>query len=110
MLKLERMGVEVEEEHFYTSALATATFIESQAPGSSVYVIGDAGLYNALYDAGLTINDINPDYVVVGETRGYNYESVIRAVRLVNEGSKLIGTNYDMTGPSEEGIIPEQGL
>lgn len=106
MQKLERMDIYVEEKHFYTSALATAHFLKTQAPGCSVFVIGDAGLYNALYDADITINDVNPDYVVVGETRGYNYESLLRAVRLVNNGARLIGTNYDMTGPSEEGIIP----
>lgn len=106
MQKLERMGIFVEEEHFYTSALATAYFLKTQAPGCSAFVIGDAGLYNALYDAGITVNDVNPDYVVVGETRGYNYESLLRAVRLVNNGARLIGTNYDMTGPAEDGIIP----
>ena len=66
--KLLRMGLDVGEEHFYTSALATAKFLQSQAPGCSAYVIGDHGLYNALYDAGITIDDVSPDYVVVGET------------------------------------------
>lgn len=106
MQKLDRMGIYVEENHFYTSALATAAFLKAQAPGCSVFVIGDAGLYNALYDAGITINDIDPDYVVVGETRSYNYDSILRAVKLVNAGAKLLGTNYDMTGPAEDGIIP----
>lgn len=104
--KLGRMGLEVGEEHFYTSALATAAFIKSQAPGGSAYVIGEAGLLNALYDAGITMNDVSPDYVVVGETRNYNYSSILRAVRLINGGAKLIGTNPDMTAPSEQGIIP----
>lgn len=106
MQKLERMGIEVEEKHFYTSALATANFLKVQAPSCSAFVIGDAGLYNALYDADITINDINPDYVVVGETRSYNYDGLIRAVRLVNNGARLLGTNYDMTGPAEDGLIP----
>ena len=104
--KLARMGLEVSEEHFYTSALATASFIASQAPGCSAYVIGAPGLVNALYDKGITMNDVNPDYVVVGETSNYNYESLLKAVDLVNRGAKLIGTNPDMTGPSENGIIP----
>jgi len=104
--KLARMGLDVDETHFYTSALATAKFISSQAPGCSAYVIGAPGLLNALYDAGITMNDVNPDYVVVGETQNYNYESILKAVSLVNKGAKLIGTNTDMTGPSEIGIIP----
>ena len=104
--KLARMGLDVDEKHFYTSALATADFLSSQKPGCSVYAIGEPGLINALYEKGISMNDVNPDYVVVGETRNYNYESILRAVRLVNGGAKLIGTNPDMTGPSEQGIIP----
>ncbi|MGN1451993.1 MAG: HAD-IIA family hydrolase [Eubacteriales bacterium] len=104
--KLLRMGLDVGEDHFYTSALATASFIASQMPGCSAYVIGAAGLINALYDQGITMNDVNPDYVVVGETSNYNYETIIRAVQLVNGGARLIGTNPDLTGPSENGIVP----
>lgn len=104
--KLARMGLDVNEKHFYTSALATAKFISSQAPGCSAYVIGAPGLVNALYEAGITMNDVNPDYVIVGETANYNYENVVHAVKLVQKGAKLIGTNTDMTGPSEQGIIP----
>lgn len=104
--KLARMGLDVDESHFYTSALATAQFIKTQAPGCSAYVVGAPGLYNALYQAGITINDVDPDYVVVGETSNYNYESILKAVELINKGAKLIGTNTDLTGPSERGIIP----
>ena len=104
--KLARMGLEVDESHFYTSALATANFIRSQAPNSSAYVIGAPGLFNALYEAGITTNGVDPNYVVVGETNNYNYESILKAVHLVQNGAKLIGTNTDMTGPSEAGIIP----
>lgn len=104
--KLKRLGLEVDESHFYTSALATASFLASQCPGGSAFVIGEAGLINALYDAGFSMNDINPDYVVVGETRSYSYERIERAVFLVQRGAKLIGTNPDLTGPSEKGIVP----
>lgn len=104
--KLARMGLEVDASHFYTSALATANFIHSQAPQSSAYVIGAHGLQNALYDAGITYNDVDPDYVVVGESASYNYESIVKAVSLVNKGAKLIGTNTDLTGPLEDGIVP----
>ena len=104
--KLKRMGLEVDESHFYTSALATARFISSQAPGCSAYVIGGAGLIMALHDEGITMNDVDPDYVVIGEGNNYNYENVLKAVRLVLRGARLIGTNSDLTGPSEEGLIP----
>ncbi len=105
-LKLKRMGLEIDESHFYTSALATAKFVSRQMPGCSAYIIGDPGLFNALHDAGITFNDIDPDYVIVGETNNYNYDCICRAVHHVLNGAKLIGTNTDMTGPSENGIIP----
>ncbi len=103
---LERMDLHVDESHFYTSALATAKFLGKQAPGCSAYVIGAPGLLNALYEAGITMNEVNPDYVVVGETYNYNYECIKKAVRLVRDGARLIGTNTDVTGPGESGIIP----
>lgn len=104
--KLQRLGLEVPKEHFYTSALATASFLKGQCPGGSAYVIGEAGLTNALYDAGFSMNDVNPDYVVVGESRTYNIEKIEHAVELVLNGAKLIGTNPDLTGPTEKGIVP----
>lgn len=104
--KLQRLGLEVPKEHFYTSALATASFLKGQCPGGSAYVIGEAGLTNALYDAGFSMNDVNPDYVIVGECRSYNIEKIERAVKLVLNGAKLIGTNPDLTGPTEKGIVP----
>lgn len=104
--KLGRMGLDVDETHFYTSALATAHFLKSQAPGCSAYVMGEHGILNALYDVGITFNDVNPDYVVVGEPSGYSLEMITKAIRLVEKGAKLIGTNYDMTGPTESGIAP----
>ncbi len=107
--KLSRLGITVEPEHFYTSALATASFLASQKPAAAVYAIGEAGLINALYDQGLSMNDHNPDYVVVGETRAYSYEKIEKAVQLVLRGARLIGCNPDLTGPSEAGIVPATG-
>ena len=104
--KLARMGLDVPEEHFYTSALATAAFLKEQAPGCSVFAIGEAGLLNALYDAGLTMNDVNPDYVVVGEGRTYSLDTLTKATNLVMGGAKLIGANSDVSGPIENGIAP----
>ena len=104
--KLLRMGLDISEDHFYTSALATAKFLENQAPGCSAYVIGEHGLYNALYDAGITINDVDPDFVVVGETDNYGYDHIMKAMNLISKGARLIATNYDITGPVENGIAP----
>lgn len=104
--KLKRMGIDVEESHFYTSALATAIFLSKQKPGGSAYIIGEAGLITALYDVGFSINEVNPDYVIIGESRNYNFEKIAHAAQLVNAGAKLIGTNPDLTGPSEKGLVP----
>jgi NagD protein len=107
--KLARLGIEAEPTHFYTSALATAGFLASQKPGGSAYVIGEPGLIQALYDAGLTMNNVNPDYVVVGEGRSYSLETLERAVHFVFGGARLIGSNPDLTGPTEAGIVPACG-
>lgn len=104
--KLARMGLDVPEEHFYTSALATASFLSEQAPGCSAYVIGEGGLFNALYDVGITMNDVNPDYVVVGEAKAYSLDTLTKATNLVLKGAKLIGANSDVTGPIENGFMP----
>jgi NagD protein len=104
--KMERLGINVGEEHFYTSALATAAFLSSQKPDGSAYIIGDAGLIHALYSVGYTTNNISPDYVVVGDTNSYNFEKIEVAVNLVIKGARLIGTNPDVSGPIENGITP----
>ena len=108
-MKLERMGLSVSADHFYTSAMATAAFLASQKPDATAYVIGEAALTKALYDKGIYMNDINPDYVVVGETSTYSFEKIEKAVNLVLKGAKLIGTNPDITGPTEKGIMPATG-
>jgi NagD protein len=104
--KLERMGLNVGQEHFYTSAQATASFLASQCEGGSVYVIGEPGLTYALYEAGFSMNDVNPDYVVFGSSKSLNYEQIEKASRLIMNGAKLIGTNSDLVDPSENGIVP----
>ncbi len=104
--KLARMGLDVGEEHFYTSALAMAKFLSVQSPGCSAYVLGAPGLVKALYDVGITMNDVDPQYVVVGETDNYNYNMITKAIDLVRQGARLVGTNPDSTCPTEKGIIP----
>ena len=108
-MKLERMGLSVDADHFYTSAMATAEFLHSQMPGCTAYVIGEAALSKALYDKGIYMNDVDPDYVVLGETRTYGFEKLERAIALVNRGAKLIGANPDTIGMTEKGIMPATG-
>ena len=105
-LKLQNMGMDIDESHFYTSAMATAKFVSEQTHHCNAYVIGEPGLVGALYQCGVAITDKDPDYVIVGESQSYNYETICKAVSLVRGGAKLIGTNFDMTGPSTRGIIP----
>jgi len=104
--KMKRLGITIGEEHFYTSAIATASFLSSQNPNGSAYIIGDAGLIHAMYSVGYTVNNVNPDYVVVGDTHSYNFEKIELAVNLVLRGARLIGTNPDVSGPVENGITP----
>ena len=97
------------KKNTFTSALATAYFLSSQRSGGSAYVIGEPGLINALYNVGFTMNNVNPDFVIVGESRTYSIEALEKAVSLVLNGAKLIGTNPDLTGPAESGIVPATG-
>lgn len=107
--KLARMGLDVPANHFYTSALATAQFLKDQAPGCSVYVLGEAGLVNALYEVGCTMDEVEPDYVVIGESKSYSLDTLTKATNLVLNGAKLIGANSDASGPIENGIAPACG-
>ena len=107
--KLGRMGISVHPSHFYTSALATASFLHRQRPQGTAYVIGEPGLISALYDVGYSMNDSNPDYVVVGETRHYSYAAMELAVKLVRKGARLIGTNCDITDRSQDSFVPACG-
>jgi NagD protein len=107
--RLAASGLEVPEDAIWTSALATARFLQDQRPAGSAFVIGEAGLTTALHDAGYTLTDRAPDYVVLGETRTYSFERITRAIRLIAGGARFIATNPDATGPSGEGPLPATG-
>jgi NagD protein len=107
--RLRASGLEVPEEAIWTSALATAGFLDDQRPNGSAYVIGEAGLTTALYQAGYTLTERDPDYVVLGETRTYSFERITTAIRLVAAGARFIATNPDATGPSPDGPLPATG-
>src|SRR3954463_11630542 len=102
-------GLDVPEETIWTSAMATARFLDDQQPRGSAYVIGEAGLTTALHEIGYVLTDTDPDYVVLGETRTYSFEAITRAIRLVDAGARFIATNPDPTGPSAEGPLPACG-
>ncbi|MCQ4042426.1 HAD-IIA family hydrolase [Streptantibioticus rubrisoli] len=107
--RLSRMGLHVPVENIWTSALATAKFLDDQRPGGTAYVIGEAGLTTALHDIGYILSDAEPDYVVLGETRTYSFEALTKAIRLIDAGARFIATNPDEVGPSAEGSLPATG-
>lgn len=107
--RLIHSGLDVPEESIWTSALATAKFLETQRPGGSVFAIGESGLTTALHEVGYTMTDRSPDYVVLGETRTYSFERITRAIRLIDAGARFIATNPDPTGPTPEGPLPATG-
>jgi NagD protein len=107
--RLAASGLDVPEEAIWTSALATARFLEEQRPRGSAFVIGEAGLTTALHEAGYTLTERGPDYVVLGETRTYSFERITQAIRLIGDGARFIATNPDPTGPSPDGPTPATG-
>jgi NagD protein len=107
--RLQASGLEVPEESIWTSALATSRFLEDQRPGGSAFVIGEAGLTTSLHQAGYTLTERHPDYVVLGETRTYSFERITHAIRLVAGGARFIATNPDATGPTPDGPLPATG-
>jgi len=107
--RLRTMGLAVDDREIWTSALATARFLADQRPGGTAYVLGEAGLTTALYQAGYTQTEQDPDYVVLGETRSYSFERIQQAIRLIHGGARFIATNPDPTGPSPGGPIPATG-
>lgn len=107
--RLVRSGLDIPEKSIWTSALATATFLDNQRPGGSAYVVGESGLTTALHEIGYVLTDNDPDYVVLGETRTYSFEAITTAIRLVERGARFIATNPDATGPSRDGSLPATG-
>lgn len=107
--RLQRSGLNVPEENIWTSALATAAFLENQPGEKTAYVIGEAGLTTALHEAGFILTDQDPNYVVLGETRTYSFETITKAIRMISAGARFISTNPDTTGPSKEGLLPACG-
>ena len=107
--RLKAGGLDVPEDRLWTSAMATAAFLKKQSPNGTAYVLGEAGLTTALHEIGYVMTDVDPDYVVLGETRNFNFDTLTKAIRLINTGARFIATNPDATGPSAEGVLPATG-
>jgi len=108
--RLQAVGISIEEHQIFTSALATASFLQRQRPNGKAFVMGESGLTQAIHDIGYIITDMNPDYVVLGETIAYNFQMIKKAIRLIHDkGARFIATNPDSSGPSEGGIMPACG-
>jgi NagD protein len=107
--RLRVSGIDVPPDAIWTSALATAQFLDDQRPGGTAYVIGEAGLTTALHEIGYVLTESDPDYVVLGETRSYSFTAITKAIRLVAAGARFLATNPDPTGPSHEGALPATG-
>jgi NagD protein len=107
--RLARAGIRIPPERLWTSALATAQFLDEQRPNGTAHVVGEAGLTTALHDVGYVLSDVDPDYVVLGETRTYSFEAITRAIRLIRAGARFIATNPDPIGPSPTGPLPATG-
>jgi NagD protein len=107
--RLRYLGINVPDDRVYTSGLATARFLHSQRPNGTAYVIGEAGLTTALHDVGYVLSELEPDYVVLGETATYSFERITKGIRLILGGSRFIATNPDPVGPVEGGLAPATG-
>jgi NagD protein len=107
--RLARTGISLPPDRIWTSALATAQFLDSQRPGSSAFAIGEAGLTTALHEVGYVLSERDPYYVVLGETRTYSFELITKAIRLIERGARFIATNPDPIGPSLDGSLPATG-
>jgi NagD protein len=107
--RLAASGLDVPEGSIWTSALATADFLQGQRPNGTAFAIGEAGLLTALHSAGYTLTERDPDYVVLGETRTYSFERIAQAIRLIVAGARFIATNPDPTGPTPDGPLPATG-
>jgi NagD protein len=108
-IKLRRLGIDADEEHVFTCAMATARFLAQQKPHGTAYVIGEGGLLTALHNNGYAVVDREPDYVVVGEGRTLTFEMLEVGLRMIRGGAKLVATNLDPSCPTQDGLRPGCG-
>ena len=107
--RLQSAGLNIKHSQIFTSAMATARFLNSQKPQGKAFVIGESGLTEALREVGYILTEVDPDYVVLGETNGYNFDRITLAIRHVMSGAHFLATNLDPSGPTEHGVVPACG-
>jgi NagD protein len=107
--RLQWIGLEIPPESIFTSAMAAARFLNAQKPGGKAFVLGESGLTDAIHRVGYVITDLDPDYVVLGETGSYDIDLITKAMRLIQAGAHFVATNPDPSGPSEHGLVPACG-
>ena len=116
--KISGFGVKIPAKYILNSAEATARYLRHNYPDSHLaYIVGEAGLQNAMRDQNFTIinsdgfigNSVEADVVVVGFSRHFTYPQLASAAHLINGGAKFIGTNPDVTIPTEYGSLPGAG-
>jgi NagD protein len=107
--KLSSLGVSVSEKQLWTSALATAQFVQDQHPKGHAFVIGETSLHEALDDIGYHESSTHPDYVILGETWNYSFDDMTTAIRLIDAGSSFVATNPEKTGTTSAGSLPGCG-
>ena len=106
---LQKMGLDIPPELIFTSAMATAQFLQKQRPNGTAYVIGESGLTSSMHEAGYIITEHDPDYVVLGETSAFSLENLTKGIRLIIDGARFVATNPDPSGPTAMGIVPACG-
>lgn len=112
LAKLSRFGIQVALDEVLTSPQATAAYLARHAPEARVFVIGEPGLAAELRAKGLQVVNDQPEratHVVVGWDRTLTYDKLAEACLLIRRGATFIGTNPDVTYPSERGIVPGNG-
>lgn len=116
--KLAGFGVRVQSRQILTSAENAASYLQSKNPeGTRVYVVGDVGLklamanhgFEVLEDKGFVGDSAAADIVVVGFTPYFCYDQLASAAHLIRNGASFIGTNPDVTFPTEFGPLPGAG-
>jgi len=98
-------GIPCAEDDVLTSAQAAVQYLKQ----GSVYYIGEDGLKMELDKAGITVNEEAPDYVLVSFDRGFNYDKLKTACRLIHAGARFIATNPDKALKTATGLTPGTG-
>lgn len=107
--KLRRMGLETDRSHILTSGEATCEKLRALYPGKRAFVLGNEYLLEEFKEAGVPVDDANPDIVVVGFDTTLDYDKMRRVCDFVRAGLPYIATHPDFNCPTETGFMPDIG-